>query len=361
MPRKNELTWSELRVGVFVLAGILVVMLGIFYVTGTGFLGAKYRLVTYLPEVDGLTTGARVTLDGVEVGNVDSIKVARPQPGEAPNQKRSVQVVIRVNRDFQDDIRTDSTAALLTEGFLGDRVVSLQRGYTGMVLRDGDEIRGVEEKAMTEIVSNGVDLMQNLNALAKQIKSIVDDTQRGRGTLGALLVDRSIYDHVDQTVQRVNQMAAAIQQGQGTIGKLLTDDALYTKVNSVTGHVDDVLAAVQEQKGTIGKLLYDPSVHDEAQKFIVNSNGFISDVRAGRGTLGKLATDDALYTSLHKVSANLEEATGKLNSNQSTAGKFFSDPQFYDNLTGLAGDLRLLVGDFRSNPKKFLHVQFSIF
>jgi ABC-type transporter Mla subunit MlaD len=105
MPRKNELTWSELRVGVFVLAGILVVMLGIFYVTG------------------------------VEVGNVDSIKVARPQAGEVPNQKRSVEVVLRVNRDFQNDIRTDSTAALLTEGFLGDRVVSVQRGYTGMVLK----------------------------------------------------------------------------------------------------------------------------------------------------------------------------------------------------------------------------------
>ncbi len=113
MPRKNELTWSELRVGVFVLAGILVVMLGIFYVTGTGFLGAKYRLVTYLPEVDGLTTGARVTLDGVEVGNVDSIQVARPQAGEVPNQKRSVEVVIRVNRDFQErhPHRLDSRAA----------------------------------------------------------------------------------------------------------------------------------------------------------------------------------------------------------------------------------------------------------
>ncbi len=78
MPQRKELTWSELRVGVFVLVGILVVMMGIFYVTGTGFLGAKYRLVTYLPEVDGLATGAKVTLDGVEVGNVDSIQIARP-------------------------------------------------------------------------------------------------------------------------------------------------------------------------------------------------------------------------------------------------------------------------------------------
>jgi phospholipid/cholesterol/gamma-HCH transport system substrate-binding protein len=361
MAQRKELTWSELRVGVFVLVGILVVMVGIFYVTGTGFLGAKYRLVTYLPEVEGLASGAKVTLDGVEVGNVDSIQVAKPKPGEPLDTKRSVEVTLRVSREFQNDIRSDSTASLLTEGFLGDRIVTVQRGYTGAVLQDGQEIPGYEEKSLNEIMANGADLMQNLNQLSKQAGVIVDDLQRGRGTLGALLTDKSIYEHADSTLERVDQMTASIQQGQGTIGKLLNDDALYTKANSVTGRIDDVLAAVQDQKGTLGKLVYDPSVHDEAKQFLANGNDLISGVRAGRGTLGKLATDDTLFTSWKQIGENLQQATAKLNTNDGTAGKFFNDPKFYDNLTGLAGDMRLLIGDFRSNPKKFLHVKFSIF
>ena len=76
MAQRKQLSWTELRVGVFVLAGIVLVVLGIFYVTGTGAWGPKYRLVTYLPEVAGLTLGAPVTLDGVEVGNVDTIRMA---------------------------------------------------------------------------------------------------------------------------------------------------------------------------------------------------------------------------------------------------------------------------------------------
>jgi phospholipid/cholesterol/gamma-HCH transport system substrate-binding protein len=361
MPQKKELTWTELRVGVFVLVGILVMMLGIFYVTGTGFLGAKYRLVTYLPEVDGLATGAKVTLDGVEVGNVDSIQIAKPKPGEQLDTKRSVEVVLRVSRDFQNDIRSDSTAELLTEGFLGDRIVTLQRGYTGTILRDGQEIPGAEEKSLNQIMANGADLMQNLTELSKQAGAIVDDLQRGRGTLGALLTDKSVYEHANTTLARVDQMTAALQQGQGTIGKLLTDDALYTKANSVTGRLDDVLAAVQDQKGTLGKLVYDSSIHDEAKQFLASGNGLVSDVRAGRGTLGKLATDDTFFAAWKQVGDNLSQASAKLNDNKGTAGEFFTDPKFYDNLTGLAGDLRLLVGDFRSNPKKFLHVKFSIF
>ena len=72
MAQRKQLTWTELRVGIFVLAGLFLVMVAIFYVTGGGFLVPKYRLVTYLPEVDELQTGAPVTLDGIEVGNVET-------------------------------------------------------------------------------------------------------------------------------------------------------------------------------------------------------------------------------------------------------------------------------------------------
>ena len=361
MAQGKQLSWNELRVGIFVLAGIIVVGLGIFYVTGTGALGAKYRLVTYLPEVSGLTIGAPVTLDGVEVGNVDTIRMAPLKPGQPPDVNRSVEVVMRLNRTFQNDIRSDSTTSLYTEGFLGNRVVSVQRGYTGAVLQDGQEVRGVEEKAMKEIVERGADMMQNLTALSTQLGSIVDHIQRGEGTIGKLLVDQTAYNNLNATLSRIEQVTASIQQGQGTLGKLVASDELYGKVNSVTDRVDDVLAAVQQQKGALGKFVYDPSMHDNANQFIANANGMVSDVRAGRGTLGKLATDDSLYLTLRQAAQDVKDATAKLDSNEGTAGKIFTDPQFYDNMTGLAGDLRLLAGDFRTNPKKFLHVKFSIF
>jgi phospholipid/cholesterol/gamma-HCH transport system substrate-binding protein len=107
--------------------------------------------------------------------------------------------------------------------------------------------------------------------------------------------------------------------------------------------------------------VYDPSMHDNANQLIANANGMVSDVRAGRGTLGKLVTDDSLFLTLRQAAQDVKDATAKLDSNEGTAGKIFTDPQFYDNMTGLAGDLRLLAGDFRTNPKKFLHVKFSIF
>lgn len=361
MAQHKQLSWSELRVGVFVLAGILVVVVGVFYVTGAGTWGAKYRLVTYLPEVNGLTVGAPVDLDGVEIGNVEAVRMAPVKAGQTRDDKRNVEVVMRINREFQDDIRSDSNASLISAGFVGDRDVNIERGYTGAVLKDGQEIPGKQAQAIQQVVERSAALVQNLNTLTTQINGIASDIHEGRGTLGKLLEDQSVYNHLDATIGHLDQVATSIQQGQGTLGKLIVSDELYTKLNSVTGHVDNVMAAVEDQKGTLGKLVYDPSFHDDAKTFLDNSNALLSGIRDGKGTLGKLTTDDALYTSLRQVSDNLKEATAKLNSNDNSAGKFFSDPKFYDNLSGLTGDLRLLVGDFRADPKKFLKVKFSIF
>src|SRR5579863_5763877 len=186
MPQRKQLTWTELRVGLFVLAGIVLVVLGIFYVTGTGAWGPKYRLVTYLPEVDGLALGAPVTIDGVVVGNVDTIRIAPSRAGQPAASDRAVEVVMRLNRDFQIYVRTDSTATLITEGLLGNRDVTIERGYTGPVLQDGQEVPGKEEKAMKEVVERGADLMQNLSALTSQVGDMVAGLQKGQGTMGKL-------------------------------------------------------------------------------------------------------------------------------------------------------------------------------
>src|SRR5258708_32401971 len=53
-PRK-QLTWTELRVGLFVLWGLFVLAAGRFHLTGRGLLWPKYRLKNYLPGGAGLS------------------------------------------------------------------------------------------------------------------------------------------------------------------------------------------------------------------------------------------------------------------------------------------------------------------
>jgi phospholipid/cholesterol/gamma-HCH transport system substrate-binding protein len=361
MAQGKQLTWTELRVGLFVLAGAVLLAVVIFYVTGGQGFGPKYGLRAFLPEVDGLTIGAPVRVDGVEVGNVERIQIAVGKPGEVSAKDRNIEVDMRIQKSFQDYIRADSSAGLITEGLLGNRYVDIDRGYVGRILQNNDEIPGREEKALKEVVERSADLMDDLSSITKQASSVLTDVRNGRGSLGKFMVDPTAYNHLNSTLENLDHMMADVQAGKGTLGKLVTQDEIYNRVNSVAGRVDSVLEAVQNQQGTLGKLVYDTSIHESAKRLIDNSNALFTDVRAGKGTLGKLVTDDSLFMSYKQTGENLASATAKLNSNEATIGKFFDDPKFYDNFTGLAGDMRLLVGDFRKDPKKFLHVKFSIF
>ena len=238
MPQRKQLTWTELRVGLFVMVGVVILAGAIFYVTGADFLGAKYRLRTYLPEVEGLTVGAPVRLDGVEIGNVDAIRLAPTDPGKPPDPERSIELVLRIAKRFQRDIRTDSTASLITEGLLGNRYVSIHRGFTGAVLTEGKEVPGREEKAMKQIVERGAELAENLNTLSNVVRGIVEGVQNGQGTLGKLLTDETAYNRLNAGLGHLDEMITSVQAGKGTLGQLVASDALYQKVSSASTRID---------------------------------------------------------------------------------------------------------------------------
>jgi phospholipid/cholesterol/gamma-HCH transport system substrate-binding protein len=361
MARGKQLTWSELRVGLFVLVGLLVLAVGIFYVTGAGVLGPKYHLRTYLPEVSGLATGAPVRLDGVEIGNVDRIALAPREHGKPPDRMHNIEVGMKLDRRYQNDVLTDSTASLVTEGLLGNRYVTIQRGYTGVPLKDGQVVTGTEEKAIKEVVERSADVLANLQALSDEVRDLISGVKTGKGSLGKLLTDDQAYNHLNRILANGDLIVSNVQAGQGTVGKLLMTDEMATKIDKAVDQVNDVLADLRSQKGTLGKLLYDPTLYDQAKEALQNGNAVLGDIRAGKGTFGKLATDETLYNKIRDTSSNLAEATSKLNQNNNTAGKLFSDPRLYDNLTDAAASLRAFLTEFRKNPKKYLTVKLTLF
>jgi phospholipid/cholesterol/gamma-HCH transport system substrate-binding protein len=351
MAQRKQLTWTELRVGLFVLVGLFILAAGIFYVTGAGILGPKYRLKTYQPDVSGLANGAPVRVDGVAVGNVESITLVSRGQGKTPDKSKNIEVVMRLERRYQPDILTDSQASLVTEGLLGNKYINISRGFTGVPLREGQEVPASETREM----------LNSIQALSDSMQEILNDVKEGKGSIGKLLVDPQAYNHLNSVLAKSDTMMSNIQAGRGTLGKLVNSNELYDKVDKGVDNVNGLITDIRSGKGTITKLLNDPTLYDDARQALNNGSAVLNDVRAGKGSIGKLMNDDALYNKLRDTSSNLAEASAKLNENTTTAGKLFSDPKLYDNLAGLTGDLRLLIGEFRQNPAKFLRIKVSIF
>jgi phospholipid/cholesterol/gamma-HCH transport system substrate-binding protein len=84
VPSQQQLKWSQLKVGLTVLFAALVLALLIFLMTGSaGPFTAKIRVRSYFDNASGLRVGAPVRLEGVDIGNVEAVRII-PNHGLTP-------------------------------------------------------------------------------------------------------------------------------------------------------------------------------------------------------------------------------------------------------------------------------------
>lgn len=125
---------KALRITGIFLGGIVLVGV-LFYLWSSGVFVPKYRLRVYVPEASGLGVNCPVSLDGIDVGSVHAVKIAR----ESASPERRIELVLRVEKRYQDAIRSDSVASMVTEGLLGNRYLNISRGFKGnMISPDGE-------------------------------------------------------------------------------------------------------------------------------------------------------------------------------------------------------------------------------
>lgn len=123
----------EIMAGLFLLLGVIALM---FLASTATDMGSKlgkehYSINLRFLNVGELKARAPVTIGGVTIGAVRKIKLD-PVTFEA-------KVFLDINQKF-DQIPTDTSAAILTTGILGDKYVGLEPGGALEVLGDGDEI-----------------------------------------------------------------------------------------------------------------------------------------------------------------------------------------------------------------------------
>src|SRR5436190_7780787 len=132
MPRRQQkLTLSELRVGIFMLAALLVT--GFLILNSSGNFNPfekKLHLKARFESADGLHPGADVQLAGVSIGKVEDVKFLPPDSPEGQRIEATLTVVqVLDKRPITDLIRSDSKAQLIATSVLGnDKMINIFPG-----------------------------------------------------------------------------------------------------------------------------------------------------------------------------------------------------------------------------------------
>ncbi|MGE3468618.1 MAG: MlaD family protein [Pyrinomonadaceae bacterium] len=401
MPRtKQKLTFSELRVGIFMLSALLITGFLILNSTGTfNPFEKKLRLKARFVSADGLHPGADVQLAGVSVGKVEDVKFLSPDAPDGDRIEATLTVVeIFDERPITEYIRTDSTAQLVATSILGnDKMINIVPGTTkGSPIDENAVLTSSSGIGLNQLTATGNDLLEQINKLAVPANEILTKANSGEGTLGRVINDETLYKSLDgavsetrATMTRLQTTIDKINRGEGSAGKLVNDPELYDSLNRTVSQLDAISANIKAGRGSAGKFVNDEALYNEtrsavaelrtsAQKISAIADDvklITNDLRDGKGTAGKIFRDEKLYEDVRAAVSRFNGASTRIESiiadaqaGKGTIGRLVTDETLYNSINQTANNVATFTGegtklldDFRKNPRKYLSIKLSLF
>jgi len=358
VPSRKEIRWSQLKVGLLVLACVAILIALTFLMTSAsgGLFARRIELRCFFPNAGGLQDGAVVSLEGVTIGNVAHLRVV---PERNPNP---VEVTMRIGERFRWDIHTDSAASIQAAGVLGDSFVDIDSSHAvGPPVENHMELRQSGAPTIQSVINSSQVSIDEINRLIHKLETLADTLNSTRGTAGTFINDPTMAKNFQSIAGNLKTITESISAGKGTLGQLLNDDTLYKKLDSTADHLSSIAADLDSGKGTAGKLLKDETLYNNLNSAAANINQLTAQINSGQGTLGKLTKDQEFAKKLDDSVTNLDNILKSINAGQGTAGQLIQNRALYDHLDQTADQAQQLIKAIRQDPKKYFVIHMKIF
>jgi phospholipid/cholesterol/gamma-HCH transport system substrate-binding protein len=277
-------------------------------------------------------------------------------------QLTPVEITMKVSTRYSYAMHRDSVTSLDTAGVLGETFLDIESSQAvGPPVQNGDTLPTQVHPDFNQVVRASQSTLENMDALLKRADRILAFAESGKGSLGKLIYDPTLYNRFSATVAEFQGIVQQVGSGEGSLGRLISRNDAYDKFISTLDKLNGVVDDLQQGKGTAGKFLKDPSLYNNANDTITNVKKLTEDINAGKGTLGKLSKDEELAKKLDNTISKLSDLTTQLEAGQGTVGKLFKDESLYNNANQMLTEARDLVKAVRENPKKYLSIKLHIF
>ncbi len=270
-------------VGAVVVAGLVLLLVGIALITGRSGTTADYE-VRYR-NVTGLRYGAPVFYEGYRIGEVSAVTPERNDEGTR------YRITLSLRQDWT--IPADSIARLQSSGLLADMSIGIREGRSKDVLAPGAEIAGAEN----------ADVFAAVGELAGEVSALTRD---------------KLSPLVSLLSQRVDAITGSLEEGTPEI--IDQANTLLTRLNGASSALEDLLkpqnrAAVAGILGNVQGLSVELR---ETRKTLDATVGELGEIakenrRDVRSAVTDLATVMASLSSrMEVITHHLESATRNL-------------------------------------------------
>lgn len=261
---------TQIKVGLFLLAGLVTVALMVVYFgrLGEGF-SNYYNLRVEFSNASGLLRGGEVLLAGAKVGRVMN------SPSILPDM-RGVDVELRILEQVK--IPVGSKFSIGSSGLLGDKFVQIilaEDGAKTGFIQPGSTVQGVTE-------SGGIaGMADSAGALISDLRETVGNINRVVKKLDSTVLSKKELESISATIKNIQTTSARMETT-----------------------VAEAELAVRSGKETMDSA---KKAADELQKTLAALKGLVEQARSGKGVLGTLISNREMADNLRALIANLRK------------------------------------------------------
>ncbi|HJU04666.1 MAG TPA: MlaD family protein [Nitrospiraceae bacterium] len=322
MPPSSSLKWSKVKIGIVVVLALAMLIVMIMNLEeGMGLVSRQTRFRAVVDHTQGLKVGGPVRLNGVDVGNVREIGIAKDDA--------RVEILFSVATHVAPHIRADASVSIRPLGLLGDKFLDILPGTSSQPsMSQGGVLIGKAEPDVSGLASDASATMGNVNAALQDIQRLLAGLNQGQGTAGKLMTDPGLYDRSQRVLEKLDAasdksiaLLSKVERGEGTIGQLVTDKEVYARVNRALKDLSDLTSRLNNQNGTLVKLA-DPTLYGRLDSLTTRGELLLNKVEHGDGTIGKLVNRDELYTRVDKLLTEVEDLVADVKKHPTKYFKF---------------------------------------
>jgi phospholipid/cholesterol/gamma-HCH transport system substrate-binding protein len=289
---------SNLKLGVFITAGFLAFLFFIIMVSKKrNLFGSEFELRTHFSNLNGLTRGDNVLFSGLQAGGVKKITII---------DDTTIEVVLAIDENLRLFIPKSTTAAVTTDGLVGDKIVNLTPGRgKSMHVDDGDLLQPAFAFNRDEALKRLANTNDNIELISEIIKNRI--VKADTSALINLLANRKVAEDVLSTLNNLNAASAQARDitgsmkelvnyakyGDGPLGVLLTDTLMANNIKTAVSALEATAIGSDVAIGRLNEMI----------------NVVRQDIENGSGTLHVLLRDTATADNLKKTMGNMKNGT----------------------------------------------------
>ena len=296
---------NNIKLGVFVLAGLFLLILGLYLVgRKQNLFGSNITIKARFENVSGLKIGNNVRYAGIEVGTVQDIYILNDS---------LVEVVMLVQERMQQVMKKNAIVAIGNDGLMGNKVINITAGNgDAKFINDGDLLvvqagAGTEEimerlgKTAEDVSEIAGTLKQTINRVNESVAlwKILNDETLPANISSSLANVKQATARADQFVGTLNLMLADVRSGKGSLGSVLKDTALVYELEQAVQKVKEAGSQAKQVGADMSMLVN--NIHNE--------------VTDGKGLVNAALKDTGMVHSVNRSLNNIEAATISLNEN----------------------------------------------